>query len=353
MGRRLRRSVLPPGRSGVDRVRDLPCLLERKQRPGLWHGRLSGGLRRRTTAPARSRSRARLPASRLEARRRSEASSSPTLPRPAPVSAPRRAGAIRPMDCFSGTSMASPHVAGAVALIWSASPELRGDVARTRRCSTQTAVDVSNTTCGGTAENNNVWGEGKLDVLAAVTAAPRGETGTLTGGVVSGAGGNPPIAGAEIRVAGPANRSVATDPDGLYSMELPVGNYTVTVTAHGYVTSVRRRRHHRGPDHERGLHPAARPRARAQPDHALRPERERNGRTGRDASSSTNGSRTRVSISRTRSPLSSRRARRASRSPSRARPMQTFPRAVWEPTRLASPAPRRARSRAERSSSSD
>ena len=50
-----------------------------------------------------------------------------------------------------------------------------------RRCSAQTAVDVSNLTCGGTAEYNNVWGEGKLDVLAAVTAAPRGPTGTLTG----------------------------------------------------------------------------------------------------------------------------------------------------------------------------
>ncbi len=79
---------------------------------------------------------------------------------------------------YSGTSMASPHTAGAVALIWSAAPTLKGDIATTRDLLTQNAnpnvPDEGN--CGKPAGTpgivpNYTYGYGYLDALAAVRAA--------------------------------------------------------------------------------------------------------------------------------------------------------------------------------------
>jgi subtilisin family serine protease len=75
---------------------------------------------------------------------------------------------------FSGTSMAAPHASGVVALLWAAEPTLQGDINGTRSVLDQTARDVNATGCGGTTANNNIFGEGRIDALAAVEEATGG-----------------------------------------------------------------------------------------------------------------------------------------------------------------------------------
>ena len=131
--------------------------------------------------------------------------------------------------------MAAPHLAGVVALIWSAAPALMGDIDRHPRPARpdrhRHATDLS---CGGTPENNNVFGEGRVDAFAATEQAPRGPTGTLTGTVTAAGGG--PLANATITVEGPTKRRTLTDAMGAYSLLLPVGDYAVTASAFGHVT---------------------------------------------------------------------------------------------------------------------
>ncbi|MBM7790921.1 S8 family serine peptidase [Tenggerimyces flavus] len=137
---------------------------------------------------------------------------------------------------FTGTSMAAPHVAGTVALMWSAAPALVGDIATTRTLLNQTAIDTDDTTCGGTPTNNNVWGEGKLDALAAVTASPRGESGTLTGTVTNATTGAP-ISGAQVKITGASSRTLTTTATGTYTAKLSTGDYNLEVSAYAYGTA--------------------------------------------------------------------------------------------------------------------
>jgi len=75
----------------------------------------------------------------------------------------------------SGTSMAGPHVAGLVALVISANPELAGQVDLIEDLIEQTAVPkTTDQQCGdfpGSEIPNAVYGYGRVDALAAVEAA--------------------------------------------------------------------------------------------------------------------------------------------------------------------------------------
>jgi subtilisin family serine protease len=138
-------------------------------------------------------------------------------------------------DSFTGTSMASPHVSGTVALMWSAAPALLGDIATTRQLLDDTAIDTFDGQCGGTPDDNNVWGEGRLDAFAAVQASPRGATGTLGGTVTDSASGQP-VAGATVRVTGPNDRVTTSAADGTWQLTLSTGSYSVQTSKFAYDT---------------------------------------------------------------------------------------------------------------------
>jgi len=132
----------------------------------------------------------------------------------------------------NGTSMASPHVAATVALMWSAAPGLRSNINGTKALLDQTATDVDNTSCGGTAADNNVFGEGRLNAYQAVLNSPRGASGRVNG-TVTDAATNAPLSGALVTSG---LISATTGADGRYSLLLAAGEQTITASKYAYAS---------------------------------------------------------------------------------------------------------------------
>lgn len=70
---------------------------------------------------------------------------------------------------FDGTSMASPHIAGVIALIYSAKPSLIGDVNKTERLINRTATHFNSSACSSNGTYpNNLFGYGLVNAAKAV-----------------------------------------------------------------------------------------------------------------------------------------------------------------------------------------
>jgi subtilisin family serine protease len=120
---------------------------------------------------------------------------------------------------WNGTSMSGPHVAGVVALMREAAPDL--DVDTIKEVIMETARDL------GTPGEDNTFGWGVIDAYEAVLAVSGNAT--LDGEITNAYNGDTPVPGATITVV-EANRTTMSDDLGAYTMNLDAGVYTVSVT---------------------------------------------------------------------------------------------------------------------------
>lgn len=128
---------------------------------------------------------------------------------------------------LSGTSMAGPHVAGVVALMRSANPNV--DVQTIKQVLMDTAYEMAS---DGTPGEDNNYGHGMVDAYEAVLAVMSGY-GSLVGTVTNASNGNP-IDGAVIsNAAGP--QSSSSNGTGTYEMFLAADTYNISYEAFGYV----------------------------------------------------------------------------------------------------------------------
>jgi hypothetical protein len=145
---------------------------------------------------------------------------------------------------YTGTSMASPHSAGAVALLWSCNPSLIGQMDMTFEALQNTADVPPAGSCGAPpdGEGNYTSGYGFLNAYeAGLLYCGSVDTGWLDGYVFD-ADTLDPIEGVSVVAsASPLSGNyidAVTDPSGYYTMTLVVGTYDVTASKYGYETGV-------------------------------------------------------------------------------------------------------------------
>lgn len=74
---------------------------------------------------------------------------------------------------LSGTSMATPAVAGCVALLWEAVPSLSRNINKTLEVLFKSALKQRSNDCRSEGTPNNLYGHGTIDILKAVQAAKK------------------------------------------------------------------------------------------------------------------------------------------------------------------------------------
>ena len=128
---------------------------------------------------------------------------------------------------MSGTSMAGPHLAGVVALMRSANPDL--DVITIKQVLLDTAVDL------GSAGEDNDYGHGLVDAFAAVLTV-LGGVGYLEGTVIAADTGLP-VAGALVEVVD-TPRIFTADQNGGFRLILAPGAYDLAISAFGFAPGI-------------------------------------------------------------------------------------------------------------------
>ena len=136
--------------------------------------------------------------------------------------------------------MASPHTAGAVALLWSCNPSLVGWIDTTFQLLQNSTRAPRPSVCGipPDGEGNYSFGYGYLDVLEAGYDVCDGALTGLVEGYVYDSQMHPLVGATVTAAAGPENTfQTLTDATGFYSLRLPVGVYDLTADLNGYLAA--------------------------------------------------------------------------------------------------------------------